>query len=85
MANFLGKSPKKEVVERIVRSTSFQQMKNDPDLVENKEHTNILTNLRALTLRKEVVGDWKNYFSAEQAAYVDELAQNMWEPVGLKF
>ncbi|CAE8592221.1 unnamed protein product [Polarella glacialis] len=70
VANFLGRSLTPEQVNRIVEHSSFEQMRANP-----------MTNASQMPkiegesdfMRKGKVGDWKNYFSAEQ-----DVRMNAW-------
>ena len=74
VAKFLGKELSDAVVQKIVELTGFEQMKSNP-LVNGEElakaglHNCSKSNL----MRKGQVGDWKNYFTEDQANYIQEL------------
>ena len=47
-------------------------MKDNP--LANYAGTPLMNPDEAPFMRKGTIGDWKNYFSAEQSAYVDEMS-----------
>ena len=79
----LGKSLSDDIVEKIVHKTSFKSMKENP--LTNYTHSGALRHEISAFMRKGKVGDWKNYFSVEQAAYVDRMTKDLCEPHGLYF
>ena len=86
VAGILGKSLTEEAIQNLVKKTSFTNMKNNPNLLENsQEFLDFLDPAKGTYFRKGKVGDWKNYFSKEQVAYVEQRSKEMWEPLGLVF
>ncbi len=69
-------------VDKIVTQGGFEAMKSSNAIRYEMEAFNMPANS---FLRKGVVGDWRNYFTPEQSAYVDALCTDKYEPVGLKF
>ena len=77
----IGKSLSDEIVQKIVHETSFKSMKDNPSA--NYSQVPGMRHEISAFIRKGKVGDWKNFFSAEQAAYVDKLSAEIFEPNGL--
>jgi len=83
MAAFIGKDFTDEQIQTIIRLSSF-------GLLGQREKTD--TKMAAVIdpsispfFRKGKVGDWKNYFTAEQSEYVDRQCKDLYEPMGLTF
>ena len=81
MCNFLGKPLSDDVIPDLINHLSFDSMKNN-------EMTNLESNPRFDTkvspfMRKGQIGDWKNYFSDEQSAQVDNLYMTRIKDVGV--
>ncbi len=51
----------------------------------NLKDLSICKNKVSPFMRSGTVGDWKNYFSAEQSAYVEDKCREFLEPHGLTF
>ena len=68
VAGFLGVSLTDDDVDSIVRNTSFESMKANPDTnFRQWEATGVVPGTEEGTfMRKGVVGDWKNYFTEEE-------------------
>ena len=79
VAKFLGKDFSDDVIQEIVDSCSFRKLKDKrmEDSEEEKEGTG--------HYRKGVVGDWANYFTPEQSAYIDELYRIKMANIDLAF
>ncbi|XP_071484121.1 sulfotransferase 1C2-like [Diadema antillarum] len=86
IAQFMGKSFSDDVIDRIVEASTFSAMKKsksaNPDSViasvknvTKKEETkkSEMKKSEGSFMRKGAIGDWKNYFSAEQNRRFDEL------------
>ena len=86
VAKFLGKELSDEVVQKIVELTGFEQMKSNP-LVNGEDvaQAGIFDYSKSQFMRKGQVGDWKNYFTEDQAKYIQELCDQRYSPVGLTF
>ena len=82
IAKFIGQDISKELVEEIAHKTTFTNMKNDPSASFEKVKT-----FRKPTgtdfLRKGEVGDWKNYFTPEQAARLDAVYDKKLKGTGI--
>ena len=81
MAAFLGYPLNDQQVADIVEVTSFEKMKQSGshDAFSSKDDPN------KSFFRKGKVGGWREYFSAEQNNYIDELCAKKWAPIGLTF
>ena len=86
VAKFLGKELSDEVVQKIVELTGFEQMKSNP-LVngEGMAKSGLFDYSKSQFMRKGHVGDWKNYFTEDQAKYIQELCDQRYSPIGLSF
>jgi len=76
IAKFIGVELTHELVEQVVEKTSFQNTKTD--MTANHkwlEEKLLMPGLEGSYIRKGVVGDWKNHFTAEQ----NEQFQQMYE------
>ncbi len=71
-----------EQLERIVTNTDFPVMRSC-DAV--KSVLGALDPTSTMFLRKGKVGDWRNYFSPQQAEYVDAQCRQLLHPMGLVF
>lgn len=81
VANFLDKNLSDELIQKIVQRTSFKSMKANPML--NYSTVNGMDQNISPFMRKGQAGDWKNYFTEEQKAYVDRITKLKFEPEGL--
>lgn len=79
----LGKSLSDDVVRKIVEMTSFESMKVNP--LVNYTGIPLMRTEEIPFMRKGTVGDWKNFFSPEQAHYVDNQSDKYLKPEGLHF
>ena len=85
IADFAGyREVKPEVIEKIAKLSSFESMKSNP--AANHSWSAHLRNPdEPAFLRKGMVGDWKNHFSAEQSAEFDTLYAERMKCSGLEF
>uniref|UniRef100_G1NZ20 Sulfotransferase n=2 Tax=Myotis TaxID=9434 RepID=G1NZ20_MYOLU len=60
---FLGREPSKELVDKIVQHTSFQEMKNNPSTNYTILPDEIMNQKISPFMRKGIIGDWKNHFT----------------------
>ena len=84
IAKFLDISATDEVIDSIVKRTTFKNMKSDPALnlntyalFENRDGGGFM--------RKGQVGDWKNYFTEEQNDFMNQRIKEELPEAGLKF
>ena len=80
IAKFIGKELPPEIVERIVKQTSFNVMKKDEML-----NYSWINGIKGDFIRKGEVGDWKNYFTEEQNKQLDSLYAEKIAGSGLEF
>ncbi|KAK1345870.1 hypothetical protein QTO34_008335 [Cnephaeus nilssonii] len=59
---FLGRESSKELVDKIVQHTSFQEMKNNPSTNYTLLPDEIMNQKISPFMRKGIIGDWKNHF-----------------------
>ena len=72
IASFIGEEIDAVLVTKISDMVSFQSMKHDNDG-------------KPMFMRKGVVGDWKNYLTAEQSAQIDVMCKERLKGMGLEF
>ena len=82
IAKFLNKELSDKTIDEIVRLTTFNNMQQN-----EKFNLSTLPNFKpekSPFMRKGEIGDWLQYFSDEQNAFVEDKGQ-MFDPLGLKF
>ena len=83
IASFINADVSPDTIGKIARKTSFEQMKKDNsanfswDKAYDKDG-------EPTFLRKGVVGDWKNFFTTEQSAEMDEICTRRLKGTGLE-
>ena len=87
IAKFIGFNLKEEVIDTVVKKSTFQSMKDNPTT-----NPNIVEPIRSLFkpgeqqfLRKGIVGDWRNHFTPEQNAEFDAIYAEKMKGSGLDF
>ena len=85
IAEFTGKKITDEVIDIIVERVTFKNMTNDKALNEEEGTEEYFKLDRAKFIRKGEIGDWKNYFNAEQNEYIEMRCKEMLDPLGLHF
>ncbi|XP_061612921.1 sulfotransferase 1 family member D1-like [Phyllopteryx taeniolatus] len=82
---YLDLSLSDDVISRIVELTTFKKMKENPmanyTFLSNDIYDQSISNF----IRKGEVGDWKNHFTAEQAAEFDEDYKKKMKQVNIPF
>ncbi|XP_002717169.1 sulfotransferase 1E1 [Oryctolagus cuniculus] len=63
LIQFLGRKPSEELVEKIIKHTSFQEMKDNPSTNYTVLPEEIMDQKVSPFMRKGIAGDWKNYFT----------------------
>ena len=86
VAAFLGKALSEEDVARIVEETSFQRMKENPNVNrQDLADAGIFDFKKSTFVRKGQVGNWKDYFTEEQVKYINDIYKEKCEAIGLQF
>ena len=84
IADFLGYRLSPETISTIAEQTTFKAMKKNP--AGNGDYYDEYRREKSSPfMRKGVVGDWRNYFTAEQSARMDEECAKRFSGSGLKF
>ena len=84
IASFIGADISSDVITNIAHQATFENMKMNslannpfPQFVRDRSETDFM--------RKGIVGDWKNFLTAEQSSEIDALCTSRLSPVGLEF
>ena len=77
VAAFLGKCPSEEEIDQIDAQGTFEAMK-----MRGTDSYHYGRIYKSSFFRKGVVGDWKNYFSQEQADYMDKCIEEKLGSIG---
>ncbi|XP_077991026.1 sulfotransferase 1C4-like [Glandiceps talaboti] len=88
IAEFIGKNPSPELVDKIVHLTTFETMKQNPP--PDHEFVGRCFNVKtkpgeSVLIRKGKVGGWKDHFTVAQNEYFDENYKKWMEGSGLDF
>ena len=83
VALFCGKNLSSAETERLAEHTSWERMRENP--TTNMKCYPVYQQEISPFFRKGVVGDWKNYFSAEQSRHVDSLYKSRCLSMNLTF
>ena len=84
IAKFIGEDLTPLEVNSVVEQTTFEAMKANP--AANMNWAGALYHDRSTPfLRKGKVGDWKNFFTDEQSARMDEEIKKKLDGTGLEF
>ena len=83
----MGYSLDDEMIDKITRQSTFDSMKDNPLATYDSlpEVQKILASDSTPFIRKGVIGDWKNHFSAEQSARFDAEYTKRMSGAGLVF
>ena len=81
VASFLGKELSEDVMESILRKSSFQSMEKNPNINYTGDPGFDLS--ASKFMRKGTVGDWKNYFNEEQMREVEQEYEQKVKSLGL--
>ncbi len=83
MAKFLQKDLNDEQVAKLVKHLSFDEMKNNKTV----NFESVVTDFSAdgKFMRKGQVGDWKNYFTDAMNRRMDEVIDEYFKDIGLRF
>lgn len=83
VASFMGVDISGDTVTKIAGMTSFEKMKYDN--TANKSWAKVFnTENGPEFLRKGIVGDWKNFLSAEQSAEMDKKCAERLKDTGIE-
>ena len=86
IAKFIGCDLTPSEVSSIVDQTTFDTMKANPATnMSWLESTYVATESSTPFLRKGKVGDWRNHFTDEQSARMDEEIKKTFDGTGLEF
>ena len=80
IASFLGHNLSDEEIVKISEQSTFTAMKKNNAV--NKTSAKVFGDQ---FIRKGIVGDWKNYFTADQSAMLDKLVEEKITPMGLEY
>ena len=87
IAKFIGFNLKEEIIDTVVKKSTFQSVKDNPTT-----NPNIVEPIWPLFKpgeqqfwRKGIVGDWRNHFTPEQNAEFDAIYAEMMKGSGLDF
>ena len=85
ISDFLGLNVSSEVLSQIASQTKFEAMKKNP--AANMHWVDKFRDDKTDSfIRKGIIGDWKNHFTKEQSAKMDEMiAKKVDSDCGLKF
>ncbi|XP_041479106.1 sulfotransferase 1C2A-like [Lytechinus variegatus] len=84
IAHFMGKSLSDDVIKRISRASTFKAMKNNPSSNPDSIISPAISRGNNQSfMRKGIIGDWKNYFTADQNRKFDELYEKKMAGTGL--
>ncbi|CAH6886464.1 sulfotransferase 1E1 [Phodopus roborovskii] len=85
LIEFLGEKPSKELVDKIIQHTSFQEMKNNPYVNFTTLPADCMNHEISSFIRKGIVGDWKNHFTVALRERFDEHYEQQMKGCTLKF
>ena len=83
LSKFLGKCLSDRAIELITEKSTFDNMSKDPNL--NMTGIGAFKETRSKFMRKDQVGDWKDYFIQEQNEFIKSKCSQEFEPIGLRF
>ena len=85
IATFMGVDLSEEDITKIIDMTSFEKMKKDN--TTNKSWIGIFEDEegKPTFIRKGIIGDWKNHFTAEQSARIEAVCAEQFKDTGLEF
>lgn len=83
ICRFLNKTLPDDQMDRILKYSSFDEMKNNP-MAQMTDNKNIDPKISPY-VRKGKVGDWKSEMFVYESDVVDEACQNILHPLGIHF
>ncbi len=84
IAKFIGIDLKPEVISTIAEQSSFAKMKSN-NAANYTWHSSLRNPSERPFMRKGIVGDWRNHFTAEQNAEFDAVYSERMKDSGLEF
>ena len=81
IAAFIGANISGDIIAKIADLTGFEKMKDD----NTANYSRSESHQKEPFMRKGVVGDWKNFLSAEQSAQMDAICAKRLKDTGLEF
>ncbi|KAM4854656.1 sulfotransferase 1E1-like [Thomomys bottae] len=85
LINFLGRKPSKELVDKIIKHTSFQEMKDNPSTNYTTLPEEMMNHKVSPFMRKGISGDWKNHFTVALNEKFDAHYKQQMKESTLKF
>ncbi|XP_043303985.1 sulfotransferase 1E1-like isoform X3 [Cervus elaphus] len=85
LIKFLGKETSDEIVDKIIKHTTFQEMKNNPSTNYETLPDEIMNHKVSPFMRKGIIGDWKNHFTVALNEKFDMHYEQQMKGSTLKF
>ncbi|XP_012875591.1 PREDICTED: estrogen sulfotransferase-like [Dipodomys ordii] len=85
LMKFLGRKPSEELVDKIIKHTSFQEMKNNPATNYTMLPEDMMNQTVSPFMRKGISGDWKNHFTVAMNERFDAHYEQQMKESTLKF
>ncbi|XP_061276356.1 sulfotransferase 1E1 [Bos javanicus] len=85
LLEFLGRKASDELVDKIIKHTSFQEMKNNPSTNYTTLPDEVMNQKVSPFMRKGDVGDWKNHFTVALNEKFDMHYEQQMKGSTLKF
>ncbi|XP_075041818.1 sulfotransferase 1C1-like isoform X2 [Mixophyes fleayi] len=85
VAKFLGKDLSEDLLNKIVKLSSFEHMRDNPMANNSGFPKEILDQSKIVFMRKGAVGDWKTMFTARQKEVFEDHYKRQMESSTLKF
>ncbi|XP_058523241.1 sulfotransferase 1E1 [Ochotona princeps] len=85
LVQFLGRKPSKELVDKIIKHTLFQEMKDNPSTNYTIMPEEVMNQKETSFIRKGITGDWKNHFTVALNEVFDMHYEQQMKGSSLKF
>ncbi len=85
LCQFLDKQLEPELIDAIIKHTSFKEMKQNKMVNYEFERKGAINHDISPFMRKGIVGDWQSHFSAEQNMFYEQLLKERLAGTGLAF